>query len=346
MTDVAAVAVAPATITQRAEALLAPLRRVHAFDAAHIALLDPERRVQPPVVRRGYPTRFGEYLDSSAMVDDLEMFGLHRDRGPMRAVDSPVPLGDLPVWTEWTQPAGFGEAVGVPLHTADGRYLGVLGMHTNTSTPASEAVCDRLAALAPLIAHAVDPMRSIAALACLVTEAAAGVVLTRGGDTRRLGGLRTHRLLVPGSPLLIEAANRHAAGDAHATFLAPDNCSYGPRSYQKVTMLRCPKQPPYHLTTIVLLSRPLDLVGLTHQELIVLGALIQGWDHGRIVATVGMSRQAIIEAVEKARLKLGAPTRDSALIRSADRGLYIPPALIHPTMTPDDAAHTGPDGTP
>lgn len=345
MAEVAAVAVTPGTITQRAEALLAPLRRAYAYDAAHIALLDPERRLQPPVVRRGYPSGFAGYLDSTAFVGDLEMFGLDRTLGPMRAADSPVPLEELPTWTEWTQPAGFGEAVGVPLRTSDGRYLGVLGMHTETGEPCSDAIVERLGALAPLIAHAVDPMRSITALASLITDAAAGVVLTRGGDATPLGGLRSHRLLAPGSPLLLEAAKRCADGDTHACFLVPDHPSNVAGSYHKVTMLRCPKQPPYYLAAIVLLSRPADLFGLRYFELVILGAIISGWEHGRIVNATGLPRQAIIETVEAARAKLDAPTRDAAIVRAADRGLYIPPALTRLGARRDGAARTDPDGT-
>jgi hypothetical protein len=66
---------------------------------------------------------------------------MHRVERPMRARDSPVPLADITAWADVLQPAGFGEAIGVPLRTSDGRYLGVLGMHTGPPYPLTDRAC-------------------------------------------------------------------------------------------------------------------------------------------------------------------------------------------------------------
>ena len=61
----------------------------------------------------------------------------------------------------------------------DGRHLGHLTVHTDTPTHPTDAARDLIGALAPLLAHAIDPLRSITAAARLVHGALAGVVLTR-----------------------------------------------------------------------------------------------------------------------------------------------------------------------
>lgn len=324
--DVAAIASTPGTASQRAQALLDSLRQVVAFDAAHIALRNPERRRQPPAVRRGYPDTVRRYLDSTAFVDDLERLGLHRDRTPMRAVDSPVPLADLAVWADYLRPAGFGEAVGVPLHTWDGRYLGVLGMHTETAKPASQTSLRLLATLAPHVAHAVDPLRTVAALTSIVADATAGVVLTRAGNTVALPGLGHNRLLTTGSALLDEVAARYNAGDRSATFLVPDRG--GDQSpYLRVTVLACRDEPPHHLAAVALLSQPGDLRQLTWRELTALGMFIHGWQPRHVARHLQISAHSVITAAEAAQVKLGAPSRAAAVIVAAALGLYLPPSL-------------------
>jgi hypothetical protein len=244
----------------------------------------------------------------------------------MRAIDSPVPLTEHPPWAEYFEPAGFGEAIGVPLHTWDGRYLGVLGMHTETTTPASEPAIALLGALAPLVAHAVDPIRIITVLASMVADATAGVVLTHAGTVLPLPGAPPHRLLAAGSPALVEAYAGQAAGAVHATFLAVDRDRDGRSEYRKVTVLACRDQPPHHLASVVLLAPAGDLHGLTHGELTVLGMFIHDWDHRRIAATLQIPAHAVLATTEAVRAKLAAPTRDAAILAALTQGLYLPPS--------------------
>lgn len=326
LAEIAAIAVTPGPLAARAQALLEPLGRLLHFDAAWISLLDPERRVQAPLVSRGHPDRVRHYMNSTGHVDDIERLGLHQDRVPMRVKDMPVAPSELPAWADYLYPAGFGEGIAVPLTTPDGRYLGMFATTTETSTPSSDAVRDQLAALAPLIAHAVDPMNTLTALADLVTAATAGVVLTHAGNTQPLTGLTEHQLLAPGSAVLHKATACMTSGDQHAAFLATDHARDGLRRYLKATVLACPTLPPGHWRAVILLSPAGDLHGLTHRELRILGQLIAGWTHPRITDHLRLPRHALLAAVENVRTKLGAPTRDAAVIRAADQGLYLPPA--------------------
>lgn len=331
--EVAAVAAMPGSPSARAEALLAPLAKLVTYDAAQITLLDPERRRQSALVRRGFPERIRQYMDGPTFVQDLELIGLHGARRPMRAKDMPVP--DVPLWVHYLQPAGFGEGLGVPLVTDGGRYLGQLALLTETATPVSDDTCDALGQLAPLIALAVDPLRAVGALASLVNGAVAGVVLTRAGQTMPLPGLPDHRLLGSGGPVLDEAASCLDAGQTYGTFLAPDH----PHGYLRARVLACPALPPGYLRAVVLLCPPGNLYTLSHQELRILGMLIGAWPPARIAADLCLTGKTLHMTLDDIGTKLDASSREVAVMRAAGQGLYLPPSMdvaISPTAEGSD----------
>ena len=129
------------------------------------------------------------------------------------------------------------------LFTPDRRYLGILGLNTDTAEHPTEAARDLIGALAPTIARAIDPMRAIGAAARIIRNAQAAVVLTRAGHTLPLDGLPRHRLLAPGSPVLAVAADHLADNVEFATFLCPDD----ERRLARITTLSCARQPARHL---------------------------------------------------------------------------------------------------
>lgn len=334
LTEVAAIATtAAATITERARAVLTPLRRLVPFDAAWIALLDPERRQQVPLVRLGYDAKVQEYLDSTQHVDDVERTNFHRYAQPMRVKDFPIPAGELPVWAEHLRPAGFGEGIAVSLRSGDGRYVGVLTMNTETTTPVPNTSRDLLGALAPLLAYAVDPMRTITPMVDVITTAIAGTILTHAGNTEPLPGLPDDPLLRAGSAALLEAATLHASGIGFATFLIPDHRRDDPHGYQRVTMMACPTQPRHHLAAIVLLSPTEVPHNLTRRQLTMLGMLIDGWEPQRIGTALQLSPRTVIDIIEQIRATLGAPTREATIIRAAGQGLYLPLTHQRPRAT-------------
>ncbi len=333
--EVAEIAEMPGTGITRAEALLAPLHRLTRFDAARIALLDGARRHHPTLATRGYDDTIKQFLEGPEAIQDLELAGLLRSRRPLRMKDLSVRPSQLTTWSTYLLPAGFREGVALPLITADGRYLGVFGAATATARPLGDSACDLLQRLGPLIAHAVDPMRTVAALTSLVTDAVAGVVLTRAGEAVSLPGLSGHRLLTPGSPVLTEAAVCYADGDSRAEFLTPEPQGRTAPGYLKVTMLACPDEPPHDLTAVVVLRPPGDLRRLSHREMTMLGMVITGFTTARMAAELRISAVAVRAALEQARIKLGAPSCEAAVMRAADHGLYLPPAIaLHRRQPP------------
>ncbi|MFC0528665.1 GAF domain-containing protein, partial [Phytohabitans kaempferiae] len=260
-TEVAKVAAAPAGVAERAEALLAPIRRLVPFEAARIYLLDMERRAEHSLVSVGYDDRVRSYQDSPQHIDEIEMLGLHRGGPPMRLRDLPVPPETISGWVDYLRPAGFREGMGVPLTTSDGRYLGILGLNTDNPHHPTDSARDLLGALAPTIANALDPLRSISAAARLVDGAIGGVLLSRDGQTHHLPGLPGHPLLATGSRLLGVAADQ-LEGMAHTAFLAPYD-EDGHDRHVRVTVLACPDLPPAHVTAAVVVASTGDLSRLT-----------------------------------------------------------------------------------
>jgi hypothetical protein len=320
--DVARIASAPGRIGQRAQSLLEPLHNVVPFEAAWISLLDPEARVQPPLVSQGYPERVRDYLCGPAGVEETEIVGLNRSRGAVRMSDLPIPLNELRSWEQYLAPAGFRGGLGAGLFTSDGRYLGVLGLNTDTSAHPTEAARNLISKLTTTIADAIDPMRSITAAVRIIRDADAGIILTRAGNALPLPGLPTHPLLSPGSTVLPAAIEQLSDAALHATFLAPHGGSHA-----RITVLACPIDTPQYLRAIVTICPARDLRDLTGPELELLGLLIDDWPDQRIATTLNLPLPTVVEHIERVRTKLQAPNRLLTTVRALRAGLYIPTSL-------------------
>jgi DNA-binding CsgD family transcriptional regulator len=325
--EVGEIASGPGHVRQRAEALLAPLRRLVPFEAAAIYLLDRERRGPVPIVSRGYDEAVRRYISSPANTEEMELLGFNRAHSALRVRDLPIPREQVPGWAEFLRPAGFREGLGVGLFTSDGRHLGVLGMNTDTDRHPTEAARDLIGMLAPMIANAVDPLRSITRVARMIGVAQAGVVLTRAGNPLPLPGLPTHPVLEMGSDVLAVAAQRLTAGRVYSSFLCPYAATEAPERHVRISMLACPPDSPYDLVAIVLVSPPGDLRGLTRRELEILGLVVEGWPSHRIAATLVIAQRTVNTHLEHILAKLGAPTRTLAAVRALRFGLYVPRRL-------------------
>ena len=325
--EIAGIAATPGSLAERAQALVDQLRWVTPYDAGFITLLEPDRRRQVPLVRHGYTAKVERFMDSAEFTYDLERVGMQRAYAPVRLKDIPVPPETLPSWSEHLYPAGFRECLGVGLFTADGRYLGLVGFNSSDPRPASDAACALLYRVAPLIARAVDPLRTIAVVASIVSDAVAGVVVTRGGDTVALPGLPGHALLAGGSVVLTAARARLTLSAVHTVFLCPsDDADCGP-AVLRVTALACPPQPLGHLYAVVLISPAPPLHGLTRRELQVLGLMIEGRSNPQIAAALGVTPRTVATHVEHVLIKLAATSRTMAAMRAIREGLYIPREL-------------------
>jgi DNA-binding CsgD family transcriptional regulator len=321
--EVTRIASMPASPQERAEALLEPLHRLVPFVGAWISLLDPELRQQPPLVSRGYPDALVRYAQSSAGVAEIEGLGIQRLRGAYRHGDVPISMAGVRSWTHFLAPAGVRGGLSAALYTLDGRYIGLLGLTTDTRTHPTCAARDLVTALVPTIASAVDPMRLISTAAMIVRDAQAAVVLTRAGRTLPLPGMPGHPLLYHGSPVLAVAGAILAARGRFATFLCPYSTAEA-----RVTVLNCAEHPPYYLAGAVVVSAPANRHGLDRTELEVLGLLLEEWPTQRIATALGLAEGAVGDAVSRIQDKLGAPTLDIATMRALRQGAYIPAALV------------------
>jgi DNA-binding CsgD family transcriptional regulator len=325
--EVTRIAAAPGRTEQRTQSLLHQLHRVVPFQGAWISLLDPEAREQPPLVFHGYPDALRDYMGGPAGVAEIEMLGLNRSRGATRLCDLPVQLEEVPSWAEYLAPAGFRGGVAAGLFTPDGRYLGMLALNTDTMTQPTTAARDLISRLTPMIADAIDPMRSLSAAVRIIRNAGAAVVLTRAGNTLPLPGLPGHPLLSSGSDVLMAVSERLADGNAHATFLCLLPGGDAGAGHTRVTFLACSPGSPNHLTAVVAISPAGDLRGLTGRELEILGLLVDDWPDQRIAAALDLPLLGVAERVEHILIKLRAPTRIVATLRALRLGLYVPRSL-------------------
>ncbi|MFC6018034.1 LuxR C-terminal-related transcriptional regulator [Plantactinospora solaniradicis] len=318
----------PGDAADRVPELMTVLHRLVPYAASMMCVLNPELREFELVGDAGYSEPTLAYMRSSEHYHEMELLGMDRDRPPMCVRDAPVPPAELPSWAEHLEPAGFREGVGVTLFSPDGRHLGLITLHTDHPAYPSDEARDFLGSLAPLISDAVDPMRSIVALAKIVADAQAGVVLTRAGNVLSLPGLVGHPLLRVGSPVLAVAAESLAEGQVQTSFLCPYQSMDGADEHVRITVLPCPSSAPAYLTAVVLTSPPGGLRGLTRRELEILGLLVDGWSDQRIANRLVIAQRTVAAHIEHILIKLTVPGRTLAAVRALRLGLYVPQSLI------------------
>jgi DNA-binding CsgD family transcriptional regulator len=312
------------TTSERAQALLEVLRRVVPFDGAFLAFADPLGNGYHSLASINLDGAAVEFLSSPQVARDIEATGTDRARPPLSPSDLPFPVEELPTWAECLMPAGLHEGLGLALFTPGGRHVGHLAVLSGSRQPPSPATRRRLARLAPVLAHGIDPMRSLVMAAHLVRGARAGVVLRADGGCQTLPGLPVDALLVPASPVLDAARER--TGDAHvcSSFLWPVGGAHAPGGHVRVSVLAAPEDAPPGLTAVALLSPAPDLHGLTPRELEVLGLLVEGCSNQEIARALVVAPRTVAAHLEHILVKLGAPTRTLAAVRAERDGLYVP----------------------
>src|SRR3954469_2467986 len=324
-TALARIAASSAPLPERARALLAALRSVVPFDAAWIALADPLRSSYSSLAASAdLDAGVVDFLSGPLMAHDIEVTGTDRDRPPLSPSDLPYAAEELPTWSDCLIPAGIHEALAVALFAHGGRHVGFLALLSGDREPPTAAVRRRLAALAPVLAHGIDPMRFLLTTARLVRGATAGTVFRRDGRTEPLPGLDGDPLLAVGSPVLAAACERIADGQVYSSFLWPLGGWHAPGGYARVTALAAPDDVPAVLVGVVLLSPVPDLHGLTPRELEVLGLVVDGYSNQEIARTLVVAPRTVAAHVEHLLVKLEAPTRTLAAVRAEREGLYVP----------------------
>src|SRR4051794_16277900 len=243
-TALARIAASSAPLPERARALLGALRSVVPFDAAWIALADPLRSSYSSLASADLDDRVVDFLSGPLMAHDIEVTGADRDRPPLSPSDLPYAAEELPTWSDCLIPAGIHEALAMALFAHGGRHVGFLALLSGNREPPTAAVRRRLAALAPVLAHGIDPMRSLLTIARLVRGVTAGTVFRRDGRTEPLPGLDGDPLLAVGSPVLTAACGRIADGQVYSSFLWPLGGWHAPGGYARVTALAAPDDVP------------------------------------------------------------------------------------------------------
>jgi DNA-binding CsgD family transcriptional regulator len=317
-------AAAAGTTSERAQALLEVLRGMVPFDGAFLAFADPLDHGYHSLVTVDLDARTVEFLAGPQVARDIEVTGTDRERPPLGPSDLPYPAEELPTWAECLIPSGIHEGLGVALFARGGRHVGHLAVLSGSPQPPSAGMRRRLGRLAPVLAHGIDPMRSLVMAAHLVRGARAGVVLRADGGCQTLPGMPVDALLVAASPVLDAARERIGDGHVCSSFLWPVGGSHAPGGHVRVTVLAAPEDVPPGLTAMALLSPATHLHGLTPRELEVLGLLVEGCSNQEIARALVVAPRTVAAHLEHVLVKLGAPTRTLAAVRAERDGLYVP----------------------
>jgi DNA-binding CsgD family transcriptional regulator len=325
--DLTEAAASPAPITERASGLLERLQPVVPFDSAWLAHVDPLLDSYGTVSTRDLDPRIRDCLAGPAGAHDVDAAGVNRQRPPLTVSDLPFPVQELSTWSECLLPAGYHEALAIALYGSDGRHVGFLALLLEDRRPPAPETRHLLHELAPLLADAIDPMRSLVPASRLVQGAEAGVVLRADGATQQLPGLTDHELLRPDTDVLRLA--RHALSDnrLHTAFLWPIGGEHAPHGHLQITVLATPTDTPALFTGMVLVSPPPDLRGLTPRELQILGLLVDGQSNVEIAHTLTVAPRTVAAHVEHILHKLQVATRTLAAVRAERGGLYVPARL-------------------
>jgi len=330
----AATAASAGTAAERAQALLKVLRPLVPFDGAWLALTDPVAESYQSLASVDLDDPTVEFLSGPLLARGIEVTGTDSAWPPFspstvslsrtgRRLDMPVPV-ELPTRAECPMPAGIREALAVALFAPRGRHVGLLALLSGSRQPSSLAARRRLGRLAPVLAHGIDPMRSLVTAARLVRDATAGVVLHADGGSEPLPGLLGDVLLDARSPLLEAARDRIDDGQIFSSFLWPRGGRHAPGGHVRVTVLRAPQDVPPGMEGVALLSPATDRHGLTPRELDVLGLLVEGCSNQEIARTLVVAPRTVATHLEHVLAKLGAPTRTLAAVHAQRDGLYVP----------------------
>ncbi|MFR9805141.1 response regulator transcription factor [Pseudonocardia sp. RS010] len=312
------------TTSDRAQAMLQILRRLVPFDGAWLALADPLGHGYHSLASLDLDGPTVDFLSGPLMARDIEVTGTDRSRPPLSPSDLPYPAEELPTWADCLIPSGIHEALALALFSPAGRHVGFLALLSGDRRPPSPVARRRLGRLGPVLAHGIDPMRSLLTATRLVRGATAGVLLCADEGCQVLPGLPSDALLAARSPVLAAAREHIGDGHVYSSFLWPVGGPRAPGGHMRVTALAAPEDTPPGLTGLALLSPATDLRGLTPRELEVLGLLVEGCSNQEIAHALVVAPRTVAAHLEHVLCKLGAPTRTLAAVRAERDGLYVP----------------------
>ncbi|WP_374969651.1 response regulator transcription factor [Terrabacter sp. BE26] len=332
ITEMIDIAASPVPLLERARGLVESLDRWLPVEAIWLTLSDPGSHVYATVGITGLERPVLDYLDRPTVAREIQLAELNHDRAPVAVTELPVPIENHPTWAECLIPAGFRDGLAVPLVEPGGPYLGMLSLLYSSTQPPSGVVRDSIGQLAPLIARAVSPLRSLLATARLVRGATAGAVLLRDGSTYPLPGLEHHPSLVD-SVVLDIARQTLLAGEVYRSFMWPSQHSHGPAHHARITVLAAADAPAFVLGTL-LLTPDAECRGLTPREMQVLGLIVDGHSNQQIATQLTVAPRTVAAHVEHILHKLEVPTRTMAAVQAERDGCYVPAALLTAVKAP------------
>jgi DNA-binding CsgD family transcriptional regulator len=318
------IATSPAPLLQRAQGLLEKLGEFVPSDATWLALADPQSNVHATVGSAGLDRPVLDYLDRPTVAREIQLAGINRALPPFSLGQLPTPAEEFPTWSECLIPAGFHEALGVPLFETGGPYFGMLTLLFSSRRPPSAAVRDRMSQLSPMIARGVSPIRSLLATAHLVQGATAGALLYEDGTAHPLDGLQDHSLLAAVSPVVAIARKTLMTGHVYQSFLWPTQRVPTSTTHMRMTVLAATEAPDFVLGAL-LITPEADCRGLTPRELQVLGLLVDGRSNQQIATRLSVAPRTVAAHIEHLLTKLNAPSRTLAAVLAEREGCYVPP---------------------
>ncbi len=214
-------AAAAGTTSERGQALLEILHRMLGFDGAWLALADPSGPGYHFLASIDVDASVVRISSGPVMAGDVEAIGTAPACPPLSPLYQPHAGQELQAWSKCLMRSEIHEALALTLFVPTGRHVGYLALLFEGPQPPSAATRRQLERLAPVIAHGIDPMRSLDVTARLARGATAGVVLLADGNCQALPSLPTDELLAPHSSVLSAARERLDEGEV---------CSTAPRS--------------------------------------------------------------------------------------------------------------------
>lgn len=305
-----------------------PLREVVPFSAAWLGVLDGRGHRFLTAAGLGHDAGARAYIESRRYRSKVESSGVLGGRQPIRLRNGGTPSAFPSPEGLWS-PAGQHDGLGMPLIAEDGRPVGLLILLTEATGQPSDPDCEVIGNVAPMITAAIDPMTSIIGMAGMVADARASAVIGPGSAVHRLPGSPVHPLLATGRPVISIASDRLRTHGSPTSFLYP-YASRDTDDYLRITVIACPPVASSPFAELVIASSPGDLHGLTRRELEVLGLVIDGSTNRQIASRLFITQRTVAAHLEHIRVKLDAPTRTAAAVRSLEHALYLPPPLAGP----------------
>lgn len=263
--------------------------------AAQVDSWDPVRGGATVLARRGYPkpisdelanrfpfSRWGRQLFDSAV--------------PLLMDDMPQHFRASPHYRQFLGPAGFDDGLSATLRRADGRRVGVLHLSAPVRSFFGEGARNFVAALAPALARAADPLRSARFDALFGPEWSAAR-LPRDGVLLPMPGRAP-------APLARDAEIVELAGQVRRSGIRSLVCLWRQDNrWLRLALLLDGDQ-------VIVASTPYrDEFGLTVREVDVATGILAGLGNQAIADAFVLSRRTIETYVERLLTKLDCATR-------------------------------------